>query len=139
MPIAHGIVVDIAAIRREIRKDFRNIAAIGGGGYSDRYWDSDEAGTVYPDEVLGPHRELAHRLLAASDAPAATDVITAMIEEWGAGIADLDEWIIEANEDAFSEAALELGVLLAEALLSQDLSAEEREQWRARSRTGGKI
>ena len=132
MPIAHGIVVDIAAIRREIRKDFRNIAATGGGGYSDRYWDSDEAGTVYPDEVLGPHRELAHRLLAASDAPAATDVITAMIEEWGAGIADLDEWIIEANEDAFSEAALELGVLLAEALLSQDLSAEEREQWRAR-------
>ncbi|MCX6028182.1 MAG: SWIM zinc finger family protein [Chloroflexi bacterium] len=132
-PAAHSITFDVAAIRREMRKDFRQVASRGGGsGYSGSYWDDDEAGTIDPDEVLGPHREVAQRLLAAGDAAAATDVITAMIEEWGAGIADLDEWIAEANEDMFSETALELGVLLAEALLSQDFSPEQRDQWLAR-------
>ncbi len=132
-PAAHSITVDLAAIRREMRKDFRQVASSGGGsGYSGSYWDDDEAGTIDPDEMLGPHRELAERLLAAGDAAAATDVITAMIEEWGAGIADLDEWIAEANEDVFGETALELGVLLAEALLSQDFSPEQRDQWLAR-------
>ena len=83
MPAAHAITVDVAAIRREVRKDLRRAGSVGGGsGYSDRYWDDDEAGMIYPDEILGPHRELADRLLAAGDAAAATDVITAMIEEW---------------------------------------------------------
>jgi uncharacterized Zn finger protein len=132
-PVAHTITVDVAAIRREIRKDLRRAGSVGGGsGYSDRYWDDDEAGMIYPDEILGPHRELAERLLAAGDAAAATDVITAMIEEWGEGIAGLDEWIVENNEDVFSETALDLGVLLAEALLSQDFSPEQRAQWLAR-------
>ena len=75
---------------------------------------------------------MAERLLAAGDAAAATDVITAMIEAWGGGIAGLDEWIVENNEDMFSETALELGVLLAEALLSQDFSPDQRAQWLAR-------
>ena len=85
-----------------------------------------------PDEVLFHHRELAERLLAAGDAAAATDVITAMIEEWGEGIAGLDEWIAEANVDVFGETSLDLGVLLAEALLSQDFSPDQRAQWLAR-------
>jgi uncharacterized Zn finger protein len=121
-PAAHTITVDVAAIRREMRKDFRRIAATdGGSGYSDGYWD-DDAGVFDPDEVLFHHRELAERLLAAGDAAAATDVITAVIEEWGEGIAGLDEWITETNVDVFGETALDLGVLLAEALLSQDFS-----------------
>ncbi len=65
---------------------------------------------------------MAERLLAAGDVAAATDVITAMIEEWTAGIADLDEWIADANQDVFGETALDLGLLLAEALLSQNFS-----------------
>ncbi len=69
-PAAHAITFDLAAVRREIRKDIRQAAATGGGsGYSDRYWDDDEAGLIYPDEVLGPHRQLAERLLAAGDGP----------------------------------------------------------------------
>ena len=132
-PVAHSIPVDLAAIRREIGKDIRQAGATGGGsGYSERYWDDDEAGLIYPDEVLGPHRQLAERLLAAGDAAAATDVITAMIEAWGGGIAGLDEWVAENNEDIFSETALDLGVLLAEALLSQDFSPDQRAQWLAR-------
>ena len=132
-PAAHAIAFDLAAIRREIGKDIRQAGATGGGsGYSERYWDDEEAGLIYPDAILGPHRQLAERLLAAGDAAAATDVITAMIEAWGGGIAGLDEWIVENNEDMFSETALELGVLLAEALLSQDFSSDQRAQWLAR-------
>ena len=119
-PAAHSITFDLA-IRREMRKDFRRIAATGGGGYSDGYWD-DDAGAFEPDEILFHHRELAERLLAAGDAATATDVISTMIEEWGEGITGLDEWIAEANVDVFDETALDLGVLLAEALLSQDFS-----------------
>ena len=132
-PAAHAIAFDLAAIRREIGKDIRQAGATGGGsGYSERYWDDDEAGLIYPDAVLGPHRQLAERLLAAGDAAAATDVITAMIEAWGGGIAGLDEWVAENNQDMFSETALDLGVLLAEALLSQDFSPDQRAQWLAR-------
>ena len=131
--VAHSIPVDLLAIRREIRKDIRQAGATGGGsGYSDRYWDDEEAGMIYPDEVLGPHRQLAERLLVAGDAAAATDVITAMIEEWGEGIAGLDEWITEVNQDAFQDAASDLGVLLVEALLSQNFSLAQRAQWLAR-------
>ena len=132
-PAAHAIAFDLAAIRREIGKDIRQAGATGGGsGYSERYWDDEEAGLIYPDAVLGPHRQLAERLLAAGDAAAATDVITAMIEAWGGGIAGLDEWVAEVNQDAFQDAASDLGVLLAEALLSQDFSPDQRAQWLAR-------
>jgi uncharacterized Zn finger protein len=132
-PTAHAIAFDLAAIRREIGKDIRQAGATGGGsGYSERYWDDEEAGLIYPDAVLGPHRQLAERLLTVGDAAAATDVITAMIEAWGGGIAGLDEWIVENNEDVFSETALDLGVLLAEALLSQDFSPDQRARWLAR-------
>ena len=132
-PAAHAINFDLAAIRREIRKGVRQAAATGGGsGYSERYWDDDEAGIIYPDAVLGPHQQLAERLLAAGDAAAATDVITAMIEEWGETIAGLDEWIAENNQDMFGETALDLGALLVEALLSQNFSPEQRDQWLAR-------
>jgi len=131
-PVVHGIAYDLAAIRREIGKDIRQAAATGGGGYSRGGWDDDEAGVIYPDEALGPHRDLAQRLLAANDPAAATEVITAMIEAWGGGIAGLDEWVAEANEDAFQDASLTLGTLLAEALLSQDFTPAQREQWLAR-------
>ena len=59
--------------------------------------------------MLGPHRQLAERLLAAGDAAAATDVITAMIEAWGGGIAGLDEWVAEVNQDAFQRHRVEPG------------------------------
>ncbi|MCO5243062.1 MAG: SWIM zinc finger family protein [Anaerolineae bacterium] len=128
-PAAPLIAVDLAAIRREMRKDFDRINSVGGGDYSRHYWDYDEAGQFSPDDVLEPHRTLALRLLDAGDAAAATDVICAMIDEWGEGTDGLDEWIIEGNEDVLSEAAQELDTLLAEALPSQDLSEEQRDWW----------
>ena len=87
-PAAHSIAVDVTAIRREMRKDFRQVESTG-GGYSNHYWEDDEAGMIDPDEVLSPHWQTAEALLAAGDAAAATEVITAMIEEWGEGITGL--------------------------------------------------
>jgi uncharacterized Zn finger protein len=132
--VAHAIPVDLAAIRREIGKDLRSFEHGGGGGrgaYLD-YWD-DDAGTIYPEEVLGPHQARATQLLDAGDAAAAASVLAAVAEAWSEGISDLDEWIYEANEDAFSEAGQELSLLLAEALLSMDLAPEQRKQWYARA------
>ena len=64
-PVVHSIVVDITAIRREMRKDFRRVKSTGGGtDYSDHYWDDDEAGMIDPDEVLQPHWQTAEALLA---------------------------------------------------------------------------
>jgi uncharacterized Zn finger protein len=132
-PVAHDIAVDMAAIRREIRKDLRQIVLGGGvrGGYYD-YWD-DEAGTIYPEEVLGPYQELTEQLLDAHDPVTAANVLSAVVEEWGEGISGLDEYIYEANEDAFAETAQELSLLLVEALLSMDLTREQRNQWFARA------
>ena len=132
--VAHAIPVDLAAIRREIHKDLRMFEQSGGGGRGGyyEYWD-DDAGTIYPDEVLGPHQVRAAQLLDAGDPAAAASVIVAVVEAWGEGISDLDEWIYEANEDAFSEAGQELSLLLAEALLSMDLTPEQRKQWYARA------
>ncbi len=125
---AAPIAYDLAAIRREMRKDFRNAAASATQDNGYNYWD-DEAGTLYPDEILSPHTELARRLLDAGDAAAATRVIEAVVEEWIAGIEGLEDWIYDANEAVIAEAGEELAVLLAEALLSQDLSPAEREDW----------
>ncbi|NUQ36281.1 MAG: SWIM zinc finger domain-containing protein [Caldilineales bacterium] len=129
-PVDHGIPVDLAAIRWEIRKGLRNASA--SRDYGDSYWDDDEAGQIDAAEILGPHQDLAERLLAAGDGAAATEVIIAMIEAWGNGIADLDEWVIENNPDVLIESATDLGALLAEALLSQALTPDQRGQWLAR-------
>lgn len=134
-PFAHAIPVDLTAIRREIRKDLRSTATHG--GYDDNYWEYDEAGQIDAEAILGPHQELAERLLEAGDVAGATNVITTIIEAWGAGIADLDEWVIENNPDVLAESATTLGALLAEALLSQALSPQQRDQWRARAEAWG--
>ncbi len=132
---APAIAVDLAAIRREMQKDFRRVAATGGGDYRGGYWD-DEAGMFDPDEVLGPHLALVYRLLDAGDAATATAVMTAVIEEWDEGVSGLEEWIAEINADTFADTARDLGVQLAEVLLSLELSEDERDQWLARWRIG---
>ena len=58
--------------------------------------------------------------------------MTAVIEEWGEGISELEEWITEVNQDTLAETAQNLDTQLAEVLLSQDLSEDERDQWLAR-------
>lgn len=130
----HSIPVDVAAIRREIRTVMRMFELSEGRGHGDHYdYYDDDAGTIYPEEVLGPHRVLVDQLLDAGDPATAATVLVTMIEAWGEEISDLDEWIYEANEDVLYETAEELSVSLAEALLSMDLSPEERAGWYTRA------
>lgn len=126
---AAPVAYDLAAIRREILKDFRAVAAPARGDrYGRNYWD-DDAYAIYPDTILSPHTALVYRLLDAGDAAAAAEVAETVIEAWIEGVESLEEWVIEANQDVLPEAARDLAVLLAEALLSQDLSEEDREEW----------
>lgn len=126
--------VDLAAIARELHQDFRRIAARG-YDYDDRYgYDHYSEEGIDAQRILQPHVATVERLLAAGDAPAATTVLAAIIEQWGREITKLEEWNYEGNEETIEEAGQDLAVLLAEALLSQDLSKAERKQWLARVR-----
>lgn len=125
-----AISVDIAAIRREIRKDLRHLGASDHGYRAGYYYDDYSEVDLAP--VLKPHLATIDALLAAGAPATATTVLTAVIEEWGAGISGLDEWMYEGNEDTFADATQELDTRLAEALLSQEISPEQREQWQAR-------
>jgi len=135
-PAALPTSLNLNAISRAMRKAFHDagkLASARGNRYDyGDYWYDDEFSVIYPDDILNPHLELARQLLDAGDADAATQVIETVIEEWVKGVKKLDDWIREANEDVFIEAGRKLAVLLAEALLSQDLSPEER---KARLRT----
>ena len=52
-PVAHGIPVDLVAIRREIGKDVRS-ASETGGRHGDHYWNYDD-GLIYAEVILRPH------------------------------------------------------------------------------------
>ena len=124
--------VDLAAITREIHKDFRRIASGGYDSYD--YYDRYDEEGIDAQQIIQPHVATVGSLLAAGHAPAATAVLAAVIDQWNHEVTKLEEWDYEGNEDVIAEAGLELAALLAEALLSQDLSKAERKQWLARMR-----
>lgn len=128
-----SIQVDIAAIRRELRKDLSHANNSGGGGRYDYFGEYEEE-EIYPDEWLDPHLQTVTALLDADEAMTAVKVITAVVEEWIEGILGLEDWILEYNQDPISEATGELAVILAEVLLSLDLSPEERAEWQKQLR-----
>ena len=126
--------VDLAAIAREIHKDFRRITT-GGYDYDDRYdYDYHNEDGIDAQRILQPHIATVERLLAAGDAAAAATVLAAVSEQWSREVANLEEWDYEGNEEVIADAGADLAALLAEALLSQDLSKAERKQWLARIR-----
>ncbi len=123
-------LVDVTAVRREMHKDFRQ-AGIADSRY-DRYdYYGDEHGEIDLDAILEPHLEKVDELLAAGDVETAVTVITAIIEAYEDGLTELDEWVYEANEYVFEETSTVLGAVLAEVLLSQELSPAERDAWLA--------
>jgi uncharacterized Zn finger protein len=131
--ISGNVHVDVAAIRRELRKDLSHANDSGGGGSYDYFGEYEEE-EIYPDEWLVPHLQTVATLLDASEVKTAVKVITAVVEEWIEGILGLEDWIMEYNQDPISEATGELAVKLAEVLLSLDMSAEERAEWQKQLR-----
>ena len=124
MPV---VTIDINAVRREISKDFR--LAGKGDPYQSGYYDEYAGLEVYAHEILQPHLGKVTMLLDAGDSNTAEQLITAICDSFSNGIAGLDEWVYEYNEDAFGEAAFELGEIVAEVILSQELSAAQKENW----------
>lgn len=122
-----AVSIDINAIRRELGKDFRSAASAG--GYDS--WGEYEM-EVYPDEWLSPHLDKIMEALTAGALDMALAALTAVIETWIDGMDGLDEWVYEYNEDPLNDAASEMAVLLAEVLLTAELSPEERKEWQKR-------
>ena len=104
--------VDAKAVRRQVRADLRDVAA-----YDYDYYDDD--GGAAADATRGTIDQ-AWAYIAAGDAPSALTVLEVLIEEY---IEQLD--LIGEAEDLFGE----LGTALAEALLSMDLTPDERCDW----------
>ncbi len=122
-----AVPVDINAVRREIHKDFR--LAGKGDPLEYGYYDEYAALTVDADGILQPHLEKVTALLDAGGVDTAVTLISAIINTFIDGLTDLEDYIYEYNEDAFGDAALTLGVALAEVLLCRDMPSEEQEEW----------
>jgi len=121
------VAVDINAVRREISKDFR--LAGKGDPFQHGYYDEYAGLEMYPDEMLQPHLEKVLALLDADDVDTAVTLITAIIESYIDGLADLDEWVYEYNMEVFAEANVTLGAVLAECLLSRDMEPDQQAKW----------
>lgn len=119
--------VDVAAVRREMRKDFR--LAGKGDPLEHGYYDEYAAMEVDPDEILRPHLEKIQELLDGGDVATAVSLITTIIDAYIDGLTELDEWVYEYNQDALYEAELTLGAVLAEVLLSLELTPKEQKKW----------
>ncbi len=120
----HGIAVDLGAIKLEI---IRNLGRLRRerdyGDYG--YYDYD---LTYPPAFLKPHLNQVEALLEAGEPRLALEVMRAIIDAWIDGLVEVDEWIYEAYEDAFTDAALDMDMTLAKVIRSLDLSEQEREE-----------
>lgn len=123
--------INTEAIQQAVREQMGQYAPKR-SRYYDEWYDSDD----YPDygEALTPFVEQAAACLEANDAAGALVVLEAALIEWFAQVKKLDDY----HEELFSETASEclegVGDLLAEALLSQDLSSQARQAWSKRLR-----
>jgi uncharacterized Zn finger protein len=125
-------VVDLAAVRRDLRRSFRLATQGGGRDHHHDYYDYDEGGYIDADAMLQPHLTAARLFLAGGHPAAAAELLAATIDEWGECVTDLEEWVYEASEDSIDGAVTSVDFLLAECLLSQPLSPAERRGWEER-------
>src|SRR5215207_4255837 len=112
-----GLVVDPKALRRQVR----SLLSYGGGGR--RSWGGYGyvgAATSAVSEVVAQ----AQQLIEAGDGRAALTVLDILTEEFISAWEGLDD--SDGESSPFFE---ELGGLWAEALLTDDLPAEERRAW----------
>jgi len=123
--------IDQAAIRQQVRFVMRSSDR---DRYDDRYYD-DEADPG--DEVVAgvrPLLEQARSFVDGGDARSALDILAALSDEYLAGYQALvDHWEdvygYDMSEGAAGEFFGELAELWAEAILSADLSEDERDEW----------
>lgn len=119
--------IDLNAIHREIRADFRQSSARD--ARYDGYYDEYDGLEMNPDLILDPYLTKVRALLDVEDVAAAAAMITTIVDAYINEVTNLDEHIYDYNIDIFDEATLMLGEALAEVLLSHDLSPAEIKAW----------
>jgi uncharacterized Zn finger protein len=122
--------IDQAAIRQQVRFVMRSADR---EHYDDRYYDEGDP----TDEVVAgvrPVLEQARSFVAGGDARSALDILAALSDEYLSGYQALvDHWEdiygYGMSEGAAGEFFGELAETWAEAILSADLSADQRDEW----------
>lgn len=128
--IAGDVDVDVAAVERELRADMRRTMLDFRRGYYHSYYDEWSADPTRP---LWPHLKRARALLDAGEGENALILLQGVMEVWVPALEeflDLDEYGF--IEDVLYDGVQEAGMLLAEALLSVELTEEEAVAWRER-------
>lgn len=116
--------IDAHLLRRQIRAELRTSIQSGYDGWGEeRFYDSDLS------VALEPALKKARILIDAGDIRAALAVLETAANAWNEGIYDLDDYVIEAFEDIADEFTYPLAELWAEALLSTELTSDERAYW----------
>lgn len=120
--------IDQAAIRQQVRAAMRPARR---GRYEYDYYDEEDPGGDAV-EALRPLLEQAQRFTVGGDAPsalAALEALTGAYVEDGRALFDELEEVFGSVEGAALEFFGELSEAWAEAILSADLSEDEREEW----------
>ena len=116
--------IDFNLLRRQIKAGLRASIQSGHDAWGeDRFYDSDLG------SALEPALEQAQSYLNAEDLRSALAILEAAAAAWDEGISSLDEYVQEAFEDFADEFTSPLAELWAEALLSADLTPDERAYW----------
>lgn len=119
--------IDQAAIRKQVKFALR---PAGGSRYGYDYYDEEDPGGEVA-ESLRPLLAQAQGFVAAGDAASALALLEAVADEFFAG-GELFEQIEEmfgSLDGALADFFDELAVAWAEALLSAELSTDERDEW----------
>jgi len=131
-PTGGAPAVDLAAVRRDLRRSFRLATQGGDRGHRHDYYGYDDGGYIDADAMLQPHLAAARAFLAGGHPAAAAELLAAIVDELGECVTALEEWVYDASEESIGQAAESLDFLLAECLLSQPLSPAERRGWEKR-------
>ena len=116
--------IDFNLLRRHIKAELRASLQTGYDGWGeDRFYDSDLG------SALEPALEQAQSYLNAGDPRSALAILETSAGAWDEGISSLDEFVQDAFEDFAEEFTSPLAELWAEALLSTDLTVDERAYW----------
>lgn len=119
--------INVEAIQQAIRGQMAQFAP-SRSRYYDDWYDSDD----YPDygESLDPFVEQAAACLEANDVAGALAILEVALTEWFAQVKKLDDYHEDVFADTASDCLEGVGEVLAEALLSHDLSSQDKEAWR---------
>lgn len=116
--------VDFGLLRRQIAADMRGSIEHGYDGWGGEAWyDSDLS------SALTPALNRVRAFLDAGDARYALKVLTETTQAWDDGADGLHEYFREYFEESGADFTSELGGYWAEAILSADLSPDERQEW----------